>query len=164
MLRRTKRTFIVIVLAGLFVGLMAAGGLFLIGQTTSAPAVSVSDNPPIPSTEVHSVPANMKPDLPLMNLEGSWIFKNDKGGVFNATVADNSIEIRMESPDGTGMLYWNGTFDAVQPSDTVVVSDVLETKAILSNSKSKQFTVGNDTLSFDFSIQGKTTKVELRRV
>lgn len=101
---------------------------------------------------------------PTMNLEGVWTHKTDKGGVFEATVAAKSIKILMKTPNDTSLVYWNGTFESRQMLGAVVVSQVNEDAFVVSKSTSKDFVVGADTLTFDFTQMGMTKKVELKRV
>lgn len=161
--RQSKRNLKVILAAILAVITIAAGGLFLISMTTSTGNI---ENPPI----VTSVPfarleAPVTPEAPpQMNLDGAWTFKTDKGGVFDATVKDRTIKIIMKAPNGTSMLYWNGTFETYKSAGSVIVSNLLDDKAVLSQSTTKNFTVGENTLSFSFTMSGVTRMVDLERV
>jgi hypothetical protein len=137
-------------------------------------AVSIVSVLLIPNTEVvmnvSDKPANnivvqsaTEEIAPIMDLKGVWTFKTPKGGVFEATVTEKSIEILMKAPGDASLVYWNGTFDPNQLMGAVVNSIVNEDASILSQSKSKEFTVGIDVLSFDYTQMGMTKKVDLHR-
>lgn len=126
-------------------------------------SVTATNNQPTVEPAVQIQPSVIQPIVPVMNLEGVWSYKNEKGGVFEATVTSKSVKILMKTPDDTSLVYWNGTFDSNQTAGATVVSKVDEDAFILSKSTSKEFVVGIDTLTFDFTQAGKTKKVELRR-
>jgi hypothetical protein len=84
--------------------------------------------------------------------------------VFETTITDKTIKIVMKAPTGTSMVYWYGSFGPYQYNGVEVTSNVIEEgTAVLSQSKSKRFVVGPDTLSFSFTAMGITKTVELRR-
>lgn len=162
MKRATKQNLIVIGIAIFSVLVMTAIGLFLISEATSTSPSNERNNPTVPLAKLEA--PNNGPMLPIMNLDGTWTHKTDKGGVFEATVTADAIKIVMKAPTGTSLVYWNGTFENSQSVGAVVVSKLIEDKAILSQSKTKNFTVGDETLSFEFTSMGITKTVELKRI
>lgn len=162
MKNNTKRNLRVIVVALLVAVAIAIGGLLLIGATTSSGNMEKQFTTSVPFARLESPDTGVAP--PVMNLNGTWMFATDKGGVFEATVADKIIKIVMKAPTGTSMVYWNGTFETYQSAGGQIVSQVVEDKAVLSKSKTKNFTVGDDTLSFSYTAAGVTKTVELKRV
>lgn len=101
--------------------------------------------------------------LPLVSLEGSWQAEmNDS--TFKAVVATNAISIKLVSSDGTTMNYWHGTFKTAESPGHNVDSTKIETDEVyLSRSKNKVFSIGSDSLSFDFSAMGVTKTVVMTR-
>lgn len=161
MKHRTKRNLRTIFAAILAVIVIAAGGLFLISLSTST---GQTESPVVTSVPFARLEAPVTPEAPpQMNLDGGWTFKTDKGGIFDATVKDRTIKIVMKAPNGTSMLYWNGTFETYASAGAVIVSKTIDDKAALSQSSTKNFTVGEKTLSFSFTMQGVTKVVDLRR-
>lgn len=152
---RTKRNLKVITAAILVLVGMAVGGLLLVSLTTATRDDKTPPTSSVPFARLES--ANM-------NLEGSWKFETDKGGTFEANVSNNTIQILMKAPTGMSMIYWNGTFENNQSPGAVITSSIIEDgEAVLSQSKTKMFNVGSDTLSFSFTMQGVTKMVDLRR-
>jgi hypothetical protein len=161
MSRRTYRTLGIIVAALLVISGMFFGGLFLISATTSTG--SIENQSPVPLAGQYN-PPEKGPISSVLNLEGSWTHTTDKGGVFETTITDKTIKIVMKAPTGTSMVYWYGSFGPYQYNGVEVTSNVIEEgTAVLSQSKSKRFVVGPDTLSFSFTAMGITKTVELRR-
>jgi hypothetical protein len=160
MSRRTRRTLGTIAAALLVIAGMFFGGLFLINATTGSPTV---DNSPVPLAGQYN-PPEKGPISSVLNLEGSWTHTTDKGGVFETTIDNKTIKIVMKAPNGTSMVYWYGSFGPYQYNGAEVTSNVIEEDtAVLSQSNSKRFVVGPDTLSFSFTAMGVTKTVELRR-
>lgn len=160
MSRRTRRNLGLVIASLLLLAGMVFGGLFLISATTSAPVVN---NTPVPAA-AQIAPPNINPELPTVNLTGSWETKNKDGVSFTATITESNIRIIMNSGKGSAMIYWNGTFEAGKSVGDVIVSDIDDSKAVLSNSKTKNFTVGDKTISFSFTAMSITKTVDLHRV
>lgn len=156
--RQTRRNVKIIALAFLAVFAIAAGGLFLVSLDTSTPSSSSSVSTSIFPKQDCCVPS--------ADLKGVWGYTNSNGSSFTADITDKAIKIRMNANNGTSLLYWYGTFESYKPSGSVVTSELIYDDAvnILSKSASKDFVVGDTTLSFDFTIQGNTKKVNLSRV
>lgn len=155
---QTSRRWIFVLLAVVFVAAVAGLGLYLVSLTTSAHTTKTSSD----STQIFP-----KQDccVPSKDLKGSWVFVNTNGSAFEATVSDNTVKVFMTTNKGVSMLYWNGTFDSYKPAGSVIASELIyDASGVLSQSKSKDFVVGDDTLSFDFTALGQTRKVDLRRV
>lgn len=102
--------------------------------------------------------------VPSTDLRGVWTYKISNGSTFTADVSDKVIKIYMAGKSGTSVLYWQGTFESYKPVGSVINSTVADDAEILSKSTSKNFTVGQTTLSFDFTAMGQTIKVDLSRV
>jgi hypothetical protein len=102
--------------------------------------------------------------VPSTDLRGTWTYKISNGSTFTADISDKTIKIYMNSKNGTSMLYWQGTFEFYKPVGSVINSTVDDDAEMLSKSTSKNFTVGQTTLSFDFTAMGQTVKVDLSRV
>lgn len=101
--------------------------------------------------------------LPLAQLEGTWRVEHN-GTRFVAYVVGETIQIDMIAPDGTSMTYWNGTFKASESAGQSIISNAVDSgKIVLSQSISKNFMIGEDTLSFDFSAMGMTKTMVMQR-
>ena len=162
MKKSTKQNIIAIAVAFACVLLMVGIGLALIAATTETGNTENQPEPKVPFAQLES--PNTGPALPVMNLDGGWTFTTDKGGIFDAKVDDKTIRIEMKALNGTSMLYWNGTFETYASVGAVIVSKTINDKAALSQSSTKNFTVGEKTLSFSFTMQGVTKVVDLSRV
>lgn len=158
MTSRSKPNWLSISLVVLFFVMLGGSSLYLINLRTSD-TLNISSAP----TEIFP-----KQDccVPSTDLKGVWSFKNSNGSTFTADVTDKAIKIHMNTNNGTSMVYWYGTFESYKPAGSVITSDVIYDDAVimLSNSTSKNFVVGNTTLSFDFTAMGATKKVDLSRV
>lgn len=153
---RTRRDSGSIIVAFLVVVLIAAGGMFLISLETNTDTIAPSGSTQIVPKQDCCVPAT--------DLRGTWNFTNGNGSSFVATVSDKAIKIFMTNK-GTSMVYWEGTFESYKPIGSEITSEVIyDDSAILSQSKSKNFIVGDTTLSFDFTAMGATKTVVLQRV
>ena len=138
---------------------VATSAYFLVDSETIAPASNQSVEEPA----VQVQPTIAESIEPTMDLKGIWTYDTGKGGTFEATVTDKNINIAMKTGD-TSLNYWYGSFEPNAVAGAVIVSKVDENKAVISKGKTKEFTIGQDTLSFDFTMSGNTKKVELRRV
>lgn len=161
---KTYRTIGIIGLSLLLVAGIISLGLFLISTTTSTGSIENQNSSTTPLAGKYN-PPEKGPVLSVMNLEGSWTMKNENGSSFNAIVDGDSIKITMDTPSGTSAVYWNGTFGPYQYNGAEFTSMVIDDgRPILSQSESKVFTVGPDSLTFKFTAMGVTKTVELRRV
>lgn len=102
--------------------------------------------------------------LPLTHLEGQWYMKED-ATAFIATVNGNDIKIEMVTGDGLSSTYWHGTFETAEAPGKVITSTKTEAREeiVISQSQSKDFTIGTDSITFKFSALGFSKNVELRR-
>ena len=103
-------------------------------------------------------------ELPLTNLEGQWS-ANESGTKFVATVVGNDIKIDMNGDEGVSALYWHGTFQTAESPGSVIVSTKTENhdEIVISQSQTKDFTIGSESIKFKFSAMGFSKEVELRR-
>lgn len=161
MYSRKRRSLLIIIGAIVLAAAIGFGGLWLVSCETSTGDDKSSD--PSVSAVAQVQPKETGLVLPILNLEGTWVHKTDRGGVFEATVTQQSIKIVMKAPNGTTMVYWNGTFDAQQSVDAVVDSNDIGDQAVLSQSQTKNFKIGEKTISFDYTAMGVTKTVSLRR-
>lgn len=138
---------------------LVALGIFAVvtfGRPTPAAAPQLQTVPIAGSSQTGLV-------LPLVQLEGFWMAE-ENGVVFRATVTRRSIEIKMTSGDGAIMNYWNGTFETAQSPGQNIESKAVETSEIyLSTAKTKTFSIGADSMLFEFKAMGMTKMVELKR-
>lgn len=99
---------------------------------------------------------------PLQDLNGNWAADNNNGGTITAVVKDEQITLIINN-EGAKMLYWVGTFQSFASVGDMVKSTKVDVpKAVLSRATSKDFIIGEGTISFELSVMGKTTIVELR--
>lgn len=121
---------------------------------------SVEGSPTIPSVSetATTVPGII---LPLQDLSGNWTADSGNGATMTATIQSNEIRITLNN-EGAKMLYWVGTFNSTAGTGETVTSTKIEiNKAVLSRANTKEFVIGNGTISFDLSAMGKTTRVVL---
>ena len=147
-----------VVLTAVSVVLVALGVFAVVtfGRPTPAAAPQLQAVPVAGSSESGLV-------LPLVQLEGSWMAE-ENGVVFRATVTQRSIEIKMTSGDGAVMNYWNGTFETAQSPGKNIESKAVETNEVyLSTAKTKTFSIGEDSILFEFKAMGMTKLMELKR-
>jgi hypothetical protein len=148
------------ILVGVLVAVTAV--VLLWSSDTEQPTVN-SDNQLAPAA-AQITPPDPGLVLPIVNLDGAWTFKTDKGGVFETTVADKTIKIVMKAPTGTSMVYWYGTFESHGSRGAEITSNVIEAdKAVLSSAKTKRFVIGDDKLTFSYTAMGVTKPVVLHR-
>jgi hypothetical protein len=102
--------------------------------------------------------------LPLVHLDGNWTVK-ENDTTFNATVAGESIKIEMVGSEGVSATYWHGTFKTSESAGTVVTSTKTEApdEIVISQSSTKEFTVGQNSLTFKFSALGFSKNLEMTR-
>lgn len=111
---------------------------------------------------VQQVPA-AELNLPLVDLEGEW--RAEANGVrFEAEVTGSVIKINLLSSDGTGMLYWFGSFRNSEEAGKTITSTADDSRVALSMDSTKVFEVDKDTLTFEFQAMGVKKSVVLKRV
>lgn len=138
-----------------FVFIIAAAVAFIIVFTSASEKTAPGGSTTYPSQDCC---------VPSTDLRGTWVYKISNGSTFTADISDKTIKIYMNGKTGTSVLYWQGTFESYKPVGSVISSTVADDADILSKSTSKNFTVGQTTLSFDFTAMGQTIKVDLSRV
>lgn len=134
--------------------------IFTCMAVTNTPEASPTT--PSPSTQTNETIPDIGLELPMVQLDGEWMAENN-GTRFVATVSNQIINIQLVS-DGVSMTYWNGTFGISESPGTTVTSSVVDiNKMVLSAATSKDFVVGDHTLSFEFQGMGiKATVVMIR--
>lgn len=103
-------------------------------------------------------------NLPMANLEGKWSAE-ENDTVFIATVQGDDIKIEMVMEDNVSALYWHGTFKSQESPKAVITSTKTESpdEIVISQSTTKDFTIGGDSIMFKFSALGFSKDIELRR-
>lgn len=148
-MKTNVRYAIFAVLALVFMG---AAVLFI---QTITPHATVTENPPVAQGNAPVIGIQ----LPVTSLDGSWYY--EKNNVkFDAEVANDTIKIDIVTEPGDSMAYWHGTFKG---TDDTITSEALDDGFVLSQDKTKDFQVGDDSLSFKFTAMGVTTTVVLHR-
>ena len=114
-------------------------------------------------TEKYNVP-QAGFELPMVNLEGNWSTK-ENDTAFNAVVKGDDIKIEMVTDDGVSALYWHGTFKPAESPKATITSTKTEAsdEIVISQSATKDFTIGGDTITFKFSALGFSKNLELHR-
>lgn len=93
-----------------------------------------------------------------VSLNGTW-----KAEGFEATVAQNSIEVNIVSAD-TSSLYWKGTFPAGSESvKSVADKEALSSAMLGSQDAEKTFTVKDETISFKITMMGTSQIIHLKK-
>lgn len=140
-----KKLFILIAVAVLAVAIIAAGIIY-----------------------IPRILPNASPSWSANDLIGNWAETKTNESVMKATVAQSTIEIYWSSEDTTA-LYWKGSFpvpEGNQAEKTIISTASPEnaTSIMASSDPQKTFTVRKDTITFDFSALGITTKVTMKKV
>jgi hypothetical protein len=145
---------VVLVLVAAGVGFFVAMGF----ASSNSPTVSR------PTFETVQAAPDAGIQLPVMNMDGDWRAEDDGTGTqFNATVFENTINIKMVNTS-MSVTYWNGTFQSsVAPGKTVVSTFVDPETVVLSSATSKEFAIDENGMTFDFIAMGLTKKVRLVR-
>lgn len=99
------------------------------------------------------------------DMNGSWESPADNGVKIVATIENTTIKISMKSADIT-MVYWTGTFPAkVTVGDTVAsVKNDDEMQMTMDTVKTKNFIIGDNSLTFDMGMMNVTKTVHMSRV
>lgn len=138
--------FVVAICAGFVVAMITA--------TSGSPTVQYDPSKITTATEAGV-------DLPLQDLNGTWTADSGYGSTMIATVENSTIEIVMNN-EGMEIAYWVGTFVSSAGSGEIVVSDKVDVpKAVMSQADSKQFVVGDGTITFELKAMGMIRSVEL---
>jgi hypothetical protein len=123
---------------------------------------NVLSGPPGETTQNHVPLAGL--ELPLTDLQGQWSVKENDTS-FVGTVVGNDIKIEMLAGDGASALYWHGTFKTSESPGSVVTSTKTEghDEIVISQSQTKDFTIGQNSITFKFSALGFSKNLEMRR-
>jgi hypothetical protein len=85
------------------------------------------------------------------------------GVSIRASIEGKNLVITMTN-DGTTITYWRGSFDNLAKPGTNVASVADNTVALLSESDTKEFTVGDNTISYTMTMMGVSRQIELHHV
>lgn len=155
---RGEKWFLFGIVPGVVISAVMALFLVVIPSGSQDPTVARD------SSVVVTTP-NVGVELPLpqnTDLNGTWLAE-DSGTIFTAEIANNSVTITMSKAD-TSMVYWYGWFDPTAVNGDTVVSNKLDyDKVVLSGSESKNFEIGDNTMSFEITAMGVTKRVKLNR-
>jgi len=95
-------------------------------------------------------------------LDGAY--EGESYGVqIRASVEGKSIVITMTN-ENTTITYWRGSFDNLAKPGTNIASVKDNTQALLVESDTKEFTVGNGTLSYTMTMMGVSRQIDLTHV
>jgi hypothetical protein len=147
-MRTLKANARYIVLATIAILFMVGAVLFIEAVT---PRTTPTENPPIAQ--------GVGLQLPITSLDGTWYYEKN-GTKFAAEVANDAIKIDIVTDSGDSMAYWHGAF---KDSGDKITSEALKDGFTLSPDETKDFQVGDDSLSFKFTALGVTTMVVLHR-
>lgn len=98
---------------------------------------------------------------------GEWHQTGENASSFIATITPGSIEIVMETRDGSSSIYWLGTFnenqDLSKPFEIVSIGDqdAMRSAIFASSEKTKLFSYKDGTLSYKFSMMGTKSVIHL---
>lgn len=85
------------------------------------------------------------------------------GVSIRASVEGKNLVITMTN-DGATITYWRGSFDNLAKPGTNVASVADNTVALLSESDTKEFTVGDNMISYTMTMMGVSRQIELHHV
>ena len=95
-------------------------------------------------------------------LDGAY--DGESNGVsIRASVEGKNLVITMTN-EGQTITYWRGSFDNLAKPGTNIASVADNTVALLSESDTKTFTVGNGTISYTMTMMGESRQIELHHV
>lgn len=105
------------------------------------------------------------------SLIGNWHQTNgqDTGTGFTAEISAGGIQINYPMRDGSGGIFWLGTFDGTHVAEGSFVikslpdQDALANDILASTEKIKSFTYKNGDMSFDFSVMKVHTTVHMSK-
>jgi hypothetical protein len=103
-------------------------------------------------------PSENGTDAKPASLVGTW-----KADGFEATVAENSIEINIVSDDSKS-LYWKGTFESGTNKITSIADrEALDASMMGSQDSDKVFMIEGDKITFEMSMLGTTKTIKLEK-
>lgn len=156
-----KKLIAVCTVVGMVLTLSACGG------STSNESTGAS-NQPTSSAEVAEPTPEPTPE-PAPDLTGVWTQVDAGDSYQQATIQGDTIEINWISSDGTTALYWAGSYTApetaAEPYSWTSENDTAKTSGALlaSQDTSKEFTYENGTISYEASMMGVTTTLQLEK-
>lgn len=107
-------------------------------------------------------PKGVDKEIVTKDLTGKWMGHINETA-FTVSVENETVTIRMAKA-GSSMLYWYGSFQNHAVVGETINSTKLDiNKAVLSSAGSKEFTVNDNSLSFDVSAVGQTKTIEVTR-
>ena len=105
-----------------------------------------------------------------VDLLGQWEQTNrlDNGLVFEASIAENSIQVNVHTRDDSHSIYWMGTFDPYDISNgsdvTSIANPDAQSQSIFGSLDSKKtFTYSNGDLSFKFEMLKTVSTIHMSR-
>ena len=152
--------------------LFLASSLALTLAACSGADTSESASSAAPSSEAESsTPAEASEPTPepAPDLTGTWTQVDAGESYQQATISGETIVINWVSEDGTTALYWAGTFaapeTAEEPYTWTSTNDTFQTSGALlaSSDESKNFTYQSGKISYEVSMMGATTTLELEK-
>lgn len=156
-----KKLIAVCTVVGIFLSLSACGG-------STSNESSGTSSPPSSSAEVAEPTPEPTPE-PAPDLTGVWTQIDASDSYQQATIQGDTIEINWISSDGTSALYWAGSFtapeDSTEPYSWISNNDTSKTSGALlaSGDATKEFTYENSTISYEVSMMGVTTTLQLEK-
>lgn len=156
-----KKLIAVCTVVGMVLSLSACGG------STSNESAGTT-NQPTSSAEVAEPTPEPTPE-PAPDLTGVWTQVDAGDSYQQATIQGDTIEINWINSDGTTALYWAGSYTApetaAEPYSWTSENDTAKTSGALlaSQDASKEFTYENGTISYEASMMGVTTTLQLEK-
>lgn len=95
-------------------------------------------------------------------LDGAYDGESN-GVTIRASIEGKSIVVTMTN-EGTTITYWRGSFDNLAKPGTTVASVADNTVALLSQSDTKTFTVGDKAITYTMTMMGVSRNIELHHV
>lgn len=156
-----KKLIAVCAVIGMILSLSACG------SSTSNESTATSSQPASSAEVAEPTPAPTPEPAP--DLTGVWTQVDAGDSYQQATIQGDTIEINWISSDGTSALYWAGSFTApensAEPYSWTSNNDTSKTSGALlaSGDASKEFTYENGTISYEVSMMGVTTTLQLEK-
>lgn len=105
------------------------------------------------------------------SLIGDWhqTNSNESGAGFTAEISAGGVQINYPTRDGSGGIFWLGTFDGTHnPSGVFEIKslgdqDAMALDLLASSEKVKPFTYKNGDLSFGFSLRDLKTTIHMSK-
>lgn len=156
-----KKLIAVCTVIGMILSLSACG------SSTSNESTGTSSQPASSAEVAEPTPAPTPEPAP--DLTGVWTQVDASDSYQQATIQGDTIEINWISSDGTSALYWAGSFtapeDSAEPYSWISNNDTSKTSGALlaSGDATKEFTYENGTISYEVSMMGVTTTLQLEK-